>query len=1233
MTNYNTTYQQSKTLRFGLTFTKKSRKNERHSLLKDCLFLSEKQIINELKNNATKQFDELPLTEIRTCFEEMKEYTKAWNEVFMRTDQLAVSKDFYKILCKKARFDGFWLDKKRFKQPQSQIIKLSSLNSKYEEKLRKSYIIDYWAENIRKIKIQADNFESILIQFEKAKEDNRTDKKLNQVDFRKIFLPLTKLIQETLLPLSNGSICFPELAKLSDKERDQKIQLFVLQDKSELLAKIELLKLYFEENGGYVPYGRATLNKYTALQKPNKFYQEIDNALKIIKLHELLKKMNDKEDVNTYFEEIIDKKTHIANKNMSLVERVQMFKYKPIPASVQFMLIDYLSEKHNADRNKLKVIFQQIGLPRSPAKDYSDIQNKEDFDLTKYPIKVAFDFAWEALARLKYHPTTDLPETKCKKYLKNKFAVDTESKEFKLYADLLELRSILSTLEHGKPTDRAKFVSDALKILNNPHFPKVLIDRYNKNSIAALAIITWIKMSEEEQDKLRKNNDNKFKNYDKAKNKIGLERGRQKNKVEAYDQLTESFKKLSMDYGKIFATLREALNEESELNKITHYGVIVEDLNSDRYLLLNKLDETRKGVETLFNNEHEGELKTYRVKSLTSKTLKKLLMNDGGFKTFHTNNKPKDWKNSKKEWAEYKDSKVCIEYVKDCLINSEMAKEQHWNEFDLDLTNCDTYERIEKVLDAKGYILKDDRKISISTVNKLVESGNCILLPIVNQDIASDTRQLKNRFSKDWDLIFNPKSNFRLHPEFRMSYRMPTPDYPKPEEKRYSRFQMIGHLLCEIVPQSTTYISKKEQLKVFNDVELQKNSVDAFTYRIKKEIGNNYYIFGIDRGLKQLATLCILDQNGVIQGDFEIYTRTFNTISKQWEHTFSERRNILDISNLRVETTIDSKKVLVDLSLIKVKDKEGNYTKDNLQKIKLKQLAYIRKLQFQMQTNPESVLKFFKENPTLELVSNNIGELITPYKEGTQYSNLPSDEILEMLHKFSVLSEKNDEKGIRELVELDAADNLKSGIVANMVGVIAHLIEKYNYKVFVSLENLTRAFNIQRDGLDDDELSRKEDFMDQENKALAGLGTYHYFEAQLLRKLHRMQNKDKIVHLVPAFRSNDNYETIRKLSTKTGEAQYTCKPFGAVQFVDPKFTSKRCPACEKTNVSRQRKEDAIVCKNAECSYKTTDLKVQKDAVLKSKNKSNKNLHFICNGDENGAYHIAWKTWENLKKEM
>ena len=136
------------------------------------------------------------------------------------------------------------------------------------------------------------------------------------------------------------------------------------------------------------------------------------------------------------------------NQNNPMIKRVQLFKSKPILASVQFALAEYLQQNHQLDKNDTLELFRIIGRPIDINKECKD--TPEDFNLNNYPLKQAFDYAWENLAKAKHHQNIDFPKQQCIDHLK-KYEVDTNNNFFKLYADLLYIRENLATLEHGDP--------------------------------------------------------------------------------------------------------------------------------------------------------------------------------------------------------------------------------------------------------------------------------------------------------------------------------------------------------------------------------------------------------------------------------------------------------------------------------------------------------------------------------------------------------------------------------------------------------------------------------------------------------------------------------------------------------------------------------------------------------------------------------------------------------------
>ena len=130
-----------------------------------------------------------------------------------------------------------------------------------------------------------------------------------------------------------------------------------------------------------------------------------------------------------------------------------------------------MSKPDGKTEEEILEFLRDIGQLESPAKDYADLKEKDNFNIEKYPLKVAFNFAWEGLARAKYHPEAVFPTEICKQYLKNHFKITEDNKDFVMYAKLLELNAVLSTLEKAKPTDEKKF-SVAQKIIGRNRMGK-----------------------------------------------------------------------------------------------------------------------------------------------------------------------------------------------------------------------------------------------------------------------------------------------------------------------------------------------------------------------------------------------------------------------------------------------------------------------------------------------------------------------------------------------------------------------------------------------------------------------------------------------------------------------------------------------------------------------------------------------------------------------------------------
>jgi hypothetical protein len=296
-----------------------------------------------------------------------------------------------------------------------------------------------------------------------------------------------------------------------------------------------------------------------------------------------------------------------------------------------------------------------------------------------------------------------------------------------------------------------------------------------------------------------------------------------------------------------------------------------------------------------------------------------------------------------------------------------------------------------------------------------------------------------------------------------------------------------------------------------------------------------------------------------------------------------------------------------------------------------------------------------RKNKTRELILNNLvdkenGEkgLISFYGAAVEElkDTLPIAQIEEMFQKFADLKKQEKEGenvklAINQLVQLEPVDNLKSGVVANMIGVIAYLLQKFDYQVYISLEDLSEPFaNRISGGIAGVPLSAsKGEGRRMDVEKYAGLGLYNFFEMQLLKKLFRIQQDScNILHLVPAFRAQKNYEHVA-----VGEGKVKGQ-FGIVFFVDAEGTSKTCPVCGAYNGVQKINDKKVPFTPDREKYPTAKKEKSKEGkdVWLERDKSNGNdiihcfvcgfdttkeykenpLKYIKSGDDNAAYLIS-----------
>ena len=309
----------------------------------------------------------------------------------------------------------------------------------------------------------------------------------------------------------------------------------------------------------------------------------------------------------------------------------------------------------------------------------------------------------------------------------------------------------------------------------------------------------------------------------KAKQELWLLRWWLKNKIKKYRDLTQRLidKKdshfwIASFVGKTLAKIRDRLKEENELNKISHYGVILEDEIQDKYLLISKL-EGKDTRDKIAQKLWKWEIKVYQVNSFTSKALNKFIKNplSEDAKKFHWDFRYKHKEVSKYDeqgkWIWYQEN--FLSHIKKCLIDSDISREQNWEAFGWNFAGCNNYEEIEKEIDSKWYQLTENF-ISTGNLESLVKDKGCLLFPIINQDISSQKQENKNIFTLDLEKVFEWKE-CRIHPEFSIFYRKPMEEHKKENKSwiinRFGRLQLLANLGIEFIPRNSSFKTKKEQ--------------------------------------------------------------------------------------------------------------------------------------------------------------------------------------------------------------------------------------------------------------------------------------------------------------------------------------------------------------------------------------------------------------------------------------
>jgi len=723
-------------------------------------------------------------------------------------------------------------------------------------------------------------------------------------------------------------------------------------------------------------------------------------------------------------------------------------------------------------------------------------------------------------------------------------------------------------------------------VLDKKNFDDNFVQKYKKISKSIKILNQKIQQLESEEGRKKEIGDKK-----EERTKLKKLRGNLFKILHSYRSWEQEYKKVSQQLGSAQSTVKQKEFLQNKIIYFQYYTSIIQ--YKGFYFILGIPKEKREILLNEFRNKNNSSgITAYQFHSLMARSLEFLIFIDKALnlkeeKEYNFLQAEKIFQKKKfllehdyQKWQNNKN--FLIEFYQKVLIKSHLVEQSGWKIFNFKFRSPLKYKTLDEFyadIDRQGYLI-EEKYFSANFLAKVVNEYKGFLMPIYNRDFAPkrnpnkklmQTRYFEEVFSKE-----NKKKDYpiRLGPESKIFHR-PVLEKREAEKAGYEKnrfFRKEFHLHFNIELNGNLPLPSTKTEEYIQHIKSFSKSI---IQRIKEQ--ENYYFYGIDRGLNEIATLCVLDKNGGF-----VYTdENYNHISKE---TKGARPLIMDLSdkvvmnNKIIENKNMAEIVKKDLDyrrLIKVLNEKDYLTEENIKDIN------------KVITNFEND-NLEKKSKEYTKVFNKIIQKVFGENAGLK-GEKTEVHLYELQKIFQEWQKKRDTiKDTRKFVlELPKSLDRKNAIAGNIAGVLAFLMRKL--PGFIIFENL----DFQKDEKDKKETTHKE----QEIERWAGSVLYQQIETALMRKFQYMNESSKStkgIQLVPFLK---NLNILKQMARKKEDWQ-----FGNFLYIPAEYTSKMCPKCFK--IAERRRDNKIVCKN--CGY---DMSENHTLPLK-------------NGDQNAAYHIA-----------
>ena len=794
----------------------------------------------------------------------------------------------------------------------------------------------------------------------------------------------------------------------------------------------------------------------------------------------------------------------------------------------------------------------------------------------------------------------------------------------------LELKQIYELIKLYKSKAKASFNEYVQKNITNNNYEKT----QKEHPLFASNIEEYTKFLNKTKQILNKSNQINSKSNKKLESKKirkeikDLKQNRGiffKKKAHNYKNICNKYEDIARKLGQKKAQRIAIEKEKQESQMLKYWSLILEEDNKHKLILvpLKERQEVKNELD-IFESQQQNlskeSIKLYQFISLTLRGLKKLCFSNDGNNDF--------LKNIKKELTEYSDikgewsfqevqglkdeknlnEKKLIEFYQKTL-NTQYAKKELDLKYFHSLNNVLTqrFQNISNFEFALERACYEKRLILIDTENrkKLLGMPNICHFEISSYDLSEHVKPIQFKdHTKIWKEFWtedNKKKGYpiRLNPEISLLWRVARYELDESCNKK-SRWSQDQWTLRNSF---TLNAGCKKTVLSFSEEADIKNHIKSFNKDFDQYIqGKQIFSYGMDRGQKEKATLCILKENPekpffvpvkVYKFNSEYYSKRLPSGSLMIKNLSRviEKENLFEIKEKPVFDLTTAK-----LISGKIVENGDVFTYLKLQEMSAKREIFKLKDKIILESNGEQKIYVSdnKKRLYVKIMNRSNKEEKSIYYWNEAYQTILSIEEVaqDMQNYLNKVSQNSSEVMINEI------NQLRKALSGNMVGILNFLHKKHSKnKKSESRIILERE---QRDRKYDDDVSialEKALYNKFQTEGLAPPSLSH-------RRLDKIICQDK--------QSKDKYSKDKHFKDKQTKFQDSLSQIGLIYFVDPENTSKTCPKCnkipnnkEKAN-KRKQAENWFLCDH--CHFDTKN--------------PTEEFKFLDNVDKIAAYNLA-----------